>query len=44
MSEYLDIKTPAGKEASRAASVDGVENHGLSRLRCVYWNLPEAAL
>jgi len=44
MSEYLDIKTPAGKEAALAASVYGVENHGLTRLRCVYWNLPEAAL
>jgi phosphoenolpyruvate carboxykinase (ATP) len=44
MSEYLDIKTPAGKEAMLAASVYGIENHGLTRLRCVYWNLPEAAL
>ncbi|HEX6973773.1 MAG TPA: phosphoenolpyruvate carboxykinase (ATP) [Vicinamibacterales bacterium] len=42
--DYLNIKTPAGKEANLAASLFGVENHGLTRLRCVYWNLPEPAL
>jgi phosphoenolpyruvate carboxykinase (ATP) len=44
MSEYLEIATPAQKEAGLAASVYGLENHGLGRLRRVYWNLPEPAL
>ena len=44
MSEYLNIATPAQKEAALAASVYGLENHGLTRLRRAYWNLPEAAL
>ncbi len=44
MSEYLNVATPAQKEAALAASVYGLENHGLTRLRRTYWNLPEAAL
>ncbi len=44
MSEYLAVATPAQREAGRAASVFGLENHGLAHLHRVYWNLPEAAL
>jgi phosphoenolpyruvate carboxykinase (ATP) len=44
MSEYLKIATPAQREATLAASIYGIENHGLARLRTVYWNLPDAAL
>jgi phosphoenolpyruvate carboxykinase (ATP) len=44
MSPYLDIATPASKEAGLVAGVYGLENHGLTRLHRVYWNLPEPAL
>ena len=44
MSDYLNIATPAQKEAGLAASLFGLENHGLARLQRVYWNLPDAAL
>ncbi len=44
MNIYTDIPSPAMKEAGLAASVYGLENHGLANLRRVYWNLPEAAL
>jgi phosphoenolpyruvate carboxykinase (ATP) len=44
MTEYLKIATPAQREAALAAGAYGLEHHGLTRLRCVYWNLPEAAL
>ena len=44
MNDYLHISTPAQKEAGLAASVFGLENHGLTRLHRIYWNLPEAAL
>ncbi|MBS1873206.1 MAG: phosphoenolpyruvate carboxykinase (ATP) [Acidobacteria bacterium] len=36
--------TPASREATLLASVYGLENHGLTRLRRAYWNLPEPAL
>jgi phosphoenolpyruvate carboxykinase (ATP) len=44
MSEYLNIATPAQSQAGLAASVYGLENHGLTRLRRAYWNLSDAAL
>ncbi|MBI4890742.1 MAG: phosphoenolpyruvate carboxykinase (ATP) [Acidobacteria bacterium] len=44
MNIYTDIPSPAMKEAGLAASVYGLQNHGLANLRRVYWNLPEAAL
>ncbi|MBI5282825.1 MAG: phosphoenolpyruvate carboxykinase (ATP) [Candidatus Solibacter usitatus] len=44
MNIYTDIPSPAMKEAGLAASVYGLQNHGLQNLRRVYWNLPEAAL
>ena len=36
--------SPAAREAARAASVFGLDNHGLAHLRRIYWNLPEPAL
>jgi phosphoenolpyruvate carboxykinase (ATP) len=44
MSSYFEIPTPATKQAGVWASSFGLENHGLSRLHRVYWNLPTAAL
>jgi phosphoenolpyruvate carboxykinase (ATP) len=44
MNIYLDVQSPAVKEAGVAASVYGLENHGLFNLRRVYWNLPTPAL
>jgi phosphoenolpyruvate carboxykinase (ATP) len=44
MNIYLDVVSPAVKEAAAAASVFGLQNHGLSGLRRVYWNLPSEAL
>jgi len=44
VSDYLSIPTPAAREAGRAASVFGLDNHGLAHLRRIYWNLPEPAL
>ena len=44
MNIYLDVQSPAIKEAGQAASLYGLENHGLSQLRRVYWNLPTPAL
>jgi len=44
MNIYLDIQSPAVKEAAATASVYGLENHGLFNLRRVYWNLPTPAL
>lgn len=44
MSGYFDVPSPALKEATLAASVYGLENHGLTRLNRVYWNLPTPAL
>ena len=40
----LDLKTPAQADAQELASEYGLENHGLTNLRCVYWNLPVPAL
>ncbi len=44
MSKYLKFKTPALGEAKVFASDFGLENHGLTNLYAIYWNLPEAAL
>ncbi len=44
MNIYLDVVSPAAKEAGELASTYGLENHGLSHLRRVYWNLPTPAL
>jgi phosphoenolpyruvate carboxykinase (ATP) len=44
MNIYTDISSPAAREASLAAAVYGLQNHGLVNLRRVYWNLPEPAL
>ena len=43
-SYFLNMPTPASKEAAVLSSVYGLENHGLTRLNRVYWNLPAAAL
>jgi phosphoenolpyruvate carboxykinase (ATP) len=44
MSKYLKFKTPALGEAKALASDFGLENHGLTNLYAVYWNLPESSL
>jgi phosphoenolpyruvate carboxykinase (ATP) len=44
MTNLLDIKTPAQAEAGAVKSDYGLENHGLSNLGTVYWNLPTEAL
>jgi phosphoenolpyruvate carboxykinase (ATP) len=44
MNIYLDVQSPAVKEAGALASRYGIEHHGLHDLRRVYWNLPVAAL
>jgi len=44
MNLYLDIPSPVAKEAGQTASVFGVQNHGLTNLHRVYWNLPTPAL
>jgi phosphoenolpyruvate carboxykinase (ATP) len=44
MNIYLDVQSPAVKEAGKLASDYGLQNHGLTNLRRVYWNLPTPAL
>jgi phosphoenolpyruvate carboxykinase (ATP) len=44
MNLYLDIPSPASKQALENASIFGVNNHGLANLHKVYWNLPTSAL
>lgn len=45
MSQYIiDIKTPAVGQAKAVASEFGLDNHGLTNLHNVYWNLPSEAL
>ena len=44
MNLYLDIPSPASKQAGENASIFGVNNHGLANLHKVYWNLPTSAL
>ena len=44
MNNILDIKTPAESQAAARKSDYGVDNHGLTNLNKVYWNLPTEAL
>ncbi len=44
MNIYSDIPSPAAKQATENASIFGVNNHGLTNLHRVYWNLPVPAL
>jgi phosphoenolpyruvate carboxykinase (ATP) len=44
MNVYLDIPSPALKQATENASIFGVNNHGLTNLHRVYWNLSSPAL
>jgi phosphoenolpyruvate carboxykinase (ATP) len=44
MNNLLGIKTPTEAQASALKSDYGLENHGLTYLRKVYWNLPTEAL
>jgi len=44
MNNLLNIKTPAQSEANALRSDYGLENHGLTNLNIVYWNLPTEAL
>jgi phosphoenolpyruvate carboxykinase (ATP) len=44
MNNILDVKTPSELQASARKSDFGLENHGLTNLNKVYWNLPMEAL
>ncbi|MHA2365464.1 MAG: phosphoenolpyruvate carboxykinase (ATP) [Candidatus Hodarchaeales archaeon] len=44
MGADLGIKTPCEREAEAVASEYKLHNHGLTRLRKVYWNLPVESL
>ena len=44
MNPYLDLASPAQAEAGKLAPFYGLQNHGLSNLHRVYWNLSTAAL
>jgi phosphoenolpyruvate carboxykinase (ATP) len=44
MNNILDIKSPAENQAQARKCDYGLENHGLSNLNKVYWNLPIEAL
>lgn len=44
MNNILNIKTPAEAEAEALKSDYGLDIHGLTNLRKVYWNLPPEAL
>jgi phosphoenolpyruvate carboxykinase (ATP) len=44
MNIYLDVQSPAVQEAGKLSSDYGLQNHGLTNLRRVYWNLPTPAL
>lgn len=44
MTKYLEFDTPAIKHAGELASDYGLENHGLTHLDHVFWNLPTPAL
>lgn len=44
MNNILDIKSPAQSQAKALKSDYGLENHGLTNLHQVYWNLPTEAL
>jgi phosphoenolpyruvate carboxykinase (ATP) len=42
--KYLEFDTPATKQANEFASDFKLENHGLTNLDRVFWNLPTSAL
>jgi len=44
MNPYADIPSPTQAQAGKMASVFGLQNHGLSNLRCAYWNLTTGPL
>ena len=44
MNNLLNIKTPAQDQAKALKSDYGLENHSLTNLSNVYWNLPHEAL
>jgi phosphoenolpyruvate carboxykinase (ATP) len=44
MNNLLNIKTPAQDQAKALKCDYGLENHGLTNLNSVYWNLPMEAL
>jgi phosphoenolpyruvate carboxykinase (ATP) len=44
MNNIMNIKSPAQSEANVLRSDYGLENHGLTQLANVYWNLPVEAL
>ncbi len=44
MNNIMNIKSPAQSEAGVLRSDYGIENHGLTHLGNVYWNLPTEAL
>jgi len=44
MNNFLNIRTPAQSEATALKSDYGIENHGLTNLNAVYWNLPIESL
>jgi phosphoenolpyruvate carboxykinase (ATP) len=44
MNPYLDLPSPAQPEAGKLAAMYGLQNHGLTNLHRVYWNLPSASL
>ncbi len=44
MNIYLDVVSPAVRQAEALKSAFGLEHHGLTGLRRAYWNLPAGAL
>ena len=44
MNPYVDLPSPAQAQAGLLASAYGLQNHGLTNLHRVYWNLPTPAL
>jgi phosphoenolpyruvate carboxykinase (ATP) len=44
MNNLLNIKTPAQDQAKALKADYGLDNHGLTNLNTVYWNLPTEAL
>ena len=44
MNNLLNIKTPAQDQAKAHKADYGLDNHGLTNLNTVYWNLPTEAL
>jgi phosphoenolpyruvate carboxykinase (ATP) len=44
MNNILDLKSPAQSEGQALKSDYGLENHGLTNLNAVYWNLPTPSL